>query len=154
MATGGLIILLLTLDDGRGNVTIAGICEEISERLRSRGAAFQPPRGELGAADEQLIDRYRRWGLVWGRPPHAVRYSVAYDPEELRFVANEMLVEAGARILFHSWVAAPIVEDGHIVGVISESKAGRRAHHASVVIDASGDGDVFAGADRSSTPGP
>ena len=146
MATGGLIILLLTLDDGCGNVAVAGLCEEIVQRLNARGAAYHPPRHELGASDERVVDHYRRWGLVWGRPPHAVRYSVAYCPEELRFVANDMLVEAGVRMLFHSWVAAPIVEDGRVTGVITESKAGRRAHRASVVIDASGDGDVFAAA--------
>ncbi len=33
LATGGLIVLLLTLDDGRGRQVIAGLCQELTERL-------------------------------------------------------------------------------------------------------------------------
>ncbi|MDP3938728.1 MAG: FAD-dependent oxidoreductase, partial [Deltaproteobacteria bacterium] len=37
LATGGLIILLLTLDDGRGEQVIAGLCQELVDRLEARG---------------------------------------------------------------------------------------------------------------------
>ena len=39
LATGGLIALLLTLDDGRGEQTIAGLCQELTERMAGRGPA-------------------------------------------------------------------------------------------------------------------
>ena len=38
LASGGLIVLLLTLDDGDGNQVIAGQCQELVDRLRARGA--------------------------------------------------------------------------------------------------------------------
>jgi NADPH-dependent 2,4-dienoyl-CoA reductase/sulfur reductase-like enzyme len=79
LATGGLIILLLTLDDGRGRQVVAGLCQEATDRLAARDAAFFPPPEEWGSDDAGSIERARRWGLVWGRPPHRVRYSVAYD---------------------------------------------------------------------------
>jgi hypothetical protein len=75
-----------------------------------------------------------------------VRYSVAFDPEEFRFVANETLGEAGVRFRFHTWVAGLLRDDGHAYGIVVESKAGRGAILASVVIDASGDGDLVASA--------
>ena len=91
IATGGLVVLLLTLDDGRGRQVIAGVCEEVVDRLRAGGAAFHPARGEWGSSDPATIERDRRWGLVWGSPPHAVRYSVAYDPEAMRSVLADLV---------------------------------------------------------------
>ena len=143
LATGGLIILLLTLDDGRGRQAVAGLCQEATERLAKRGAAYHPPRAEWGSDDPALVERDRRWGLVWGRAPHRVRYSVAYDPAQLKLVFDEMLRESGARLLLHAWACEPIVEDGRIAAVAFQGKAGRFAVRARAVIDASGDGDVF-----------
>src|SRR5262250_2149364 len=51
LATGGLIILLLTLDDGRGRQVVGGLCQEVTDRLAKRGGAFFPPRAEWGAPD-------------------------------------------------------------------------------------------------------
>lgn len=149
MATGGLIILLLTLDDGAGNQVVAGVCQEVVERLRVRGAVVFPPPEEWGVSDEALIERYRRWGLVWGQAPHRVRYSVAYDPEEFRFVANDLLRESGVRLRLHTWAVEPLVEGDRLVAVIVHSKAGLEAMRARVVIDATGDGDVLAAAGES-----
>lgn len=146
LATGGLIILLLTLDDGNGEQVIAGLCQEAVERAERRGGALFPPRAEWGATDARLIERYRRWGLVWGSGPHRVRYSVAYDPEELRFILNEMVEASGARILFHSWACEALRDGERIAGVAFQSKSGRFAVRAEVVIDTTGDGDVFASA--------
>jgi hypothetical protein len=146
LATGGLIILLLTLDDGRGRQVIAGLCQEVTERLDARGAAVFPPPPEWGSSDEALVARDRRWGLVWGRGPHRVRYSVAYDPEEMRFALGRMLEESGARPLFHVWGCDPISDGTRLEGMTFHGKDGRFAVRAAVVIDATGDGDVLAGA--------
>jgi 2-polyprenyl-6-methoxyphenol hydroxylase-like FAD-dependent oxidoreductase len=146
LATGGLIILLLTLDDGRGRQVVGGLCQEVTERLAARGGAYFPAPGEWGRADEALVERDRSFGLVWGRPPHRVRYSVAYDPEAMRLVLLELLESSGARLLLHAQAAEPVVEDGRVTAVLFQSKAGRFAVRAKTVIDASGDGDLFAAA--------
>jgi hypothetical protein len=143
LASGGLIVLLLTLDDGDGRQVIAGQCQELVERLEARGACFYPPRDEWGARDEALVEKYRRWGLVWGSGPHRVRYSVAYDPEEFKYVANTWVAEAKVRLMYHRW-ASDVVRDGdRITHVVFTSKAGRQAVRAGQVVDATGDGDVF-----------
>ena len=146
LATGGLIILLLTMDDGRGRQVIAGLCQEMIDRLDARGATVLPRREEWGSPDPDLVRRYERWGLVWGHGPHVVRYSVAYDPEEFRFVANDLVLSSGARILFHAWGARAILEGDRIAAVAIESKSGREAIRARTVIDTTGDGDIFASA--------
>lgn len=146
LATAGLIILLLTLDDGRGRQVVAGLCQEVTDRLKSRGAAYFPPREEWGSSDESKVRRDQRWGLLWGHGPHRVRYSVAYEPEDMKFAFNQMIEESGARLLFHAWACDPIVEGECLKGVAFQGKSGRFAVRAAVVIDATGDGDVFAAA--------
>jgi hypothetical protein len=148
LATGGLITLLLTLDDGHGRQVVRGLCQEVTERLTARGAAYAPPAAEWGTDDAARIERDRRWGLVWGSPPHKVRYSVAYEPEEFRFALNEMVTGAGVRLLLHAWACEPILEPGdgtrRIAAVAFQGKRGRFAIRARVVVDATGDGDLFA----------
>ena len=143
LASGGLIVLLLTLDDGAGRQVIAGLCQELVERLQLRNACFHPPREEWGRPDAELIERYQRWGLVWGSAPHKVRYSVAYDPEEFKFVANSWVAESGVRLMYHRWASDIVMDGDRITHVVFTSKAGRHAIACDTVIDTTGDGDIF-----------
>jgi hypothetical protein len=74
------------------------------------------------------------------------RHSPMVDPELLKCVLNEMALEAGVKLLLHSWGAAAVVEQNVVKGVIFESKSGRQAVMGKVIIDATGDGDIFASA--------
>lgn len=146
LATGGLIILLLTLDDGAGHQVVAGICQEMVDRMAKRGAVYYPPREQWNDPDPRLVEHYRRWGLVWGSGPHRVRYSVAFEPHEFVFAADEMVKEARVKVLYHTWACEPVVEDKRLIAVVIQNKAGRQAVRAKVVVDATGDGDILAGA--------
>lgn len=146
LASGGMIILLLTLDDGRGRQVVGGLCQEVTERLDRRGAAVFPDRHEWGSPDASLVRRDQTWGLVWGHGPHRVRYSVAYDPEELKFALNEMVEDAKLQLLMHAHACEALVDGDRVTGVAFQAKSGRFAILADVVIDASGDGDVFTSA--------
>lgn len=64
------------------------------------------------------------------------------DAEFVKWLSVAMLEEAGAQMLLHSWVAAAVVEDSVCKGIIVESKSGRQAILAKVVVDATADGDV------------
>ncbi len=143
LASGGLIVLLLTLDDGAGRQVVAGLCQELVERLAARNACFYPPKAEWGDPNDELIEKYRRWGLVWGSAPHKVRYSVAYDPEEFKFVSNAWVAEAGVRLMYHRWASDIVMDGERVTHVVFASKAGRHAIACDAVIDATGDGDVF-----------
>jgi len=146
LATGGLIILLLTMDDGRGRQAVGGVCQEIVERMERRGAVYYPPREQWNDSDPKLVGHYSQWGLVWGSGPHRVRYSVAFEPHEFIFAADQMLKESGVRPLYQTWACEPVIEDRKIQAVVVQNKNGRRAISAKVVIDATGDGDLFAAA--------
>jgi glycine/D-amino acid oxidase-like deaminating enzyme len=146
LATGGMIILLLTMDDGRGNQVVGGLCQEIVDRMEARGGVYYPPREQWNDPQPGLVEHFRRWGLVWGSGPHRVRYSVAFEPHEFIFAADRMLAEAGVRVLYQTWACEPVLTDGRIEAVVIQNKAGRQAIQASAVIDATGDGDLFAAA--------
>jgi glycine/D-amino acid oxidase-like deaminating enzyme len=146
LATGGLIILLLTLDDGEGHQVVGGLCQEIVDRLSARKAAFFPTSDAWGAPDDERLEECRRWGLVWGSGPHRVRYSVAYDPEELRFALNDLCESSKVRMLLHAWACEALRDGERVRGVVFQGKSGRFAILADVVIDATGDGDIFASA--------
>jgi NADPH-dependent 2,4-dienoyl-CoA reductase/sulfur reductase-like enzyme len=102
LATFGLINLLLTLDDGCGHQVIAGLCQEVVDRLSARGDGRAPEAGEWGSTDAAAVERWREWGLIWGAPPDVVRYSVAFDPEAFCDVALDLVREAGVRLRLHS----------------------------------------------------
>jgi len=65
------------------------------------------------------------------------------DPEAAKYVLDEMIREAGVKMLYHSWGTNVIMDGNTIKGVYIESKSGRMAILAKVVIDCTGDGDLF-----------
>lgn len=65
------------------------------------------------------------------------------DPEAGKYVLDEMIQEAGVKMLYHAWGVNAIMDGNTIKGVFIESKSGRLAILAKVVIDCTGDGDVF-----------
>jgi hypothetical protein len=123
MATGGLVLMY--------TFWLPGQCTEWRERLKKLdGIRFLSPLQGLGGGG----------GAAPGPGPGV---SMA-DPELLKCILNDMASEAGVKLLLHSWATQAIVEDNAVKGVIFESKSGRQAIMGKVVIDATGDGDIFA----------
>lgn len=73
------------------------------------------------------------------------------DPEIMKTVADEMLLDANVKCLLHTWFADVIVEDNVIKGILIENVDGRKAIMAKQVIDCTGNGDVFARAGEAFT---
>jgi len=86
--------------------------------------------------------------------PEPQSLSHALDAEMFKWVADVLVEEAGITPLLHRLGVAPIIENGAIRGIITESKAGREAILARRVIDATGDADIAtrAGAPVRKTP--
>lgn len=78
-------------------------------------------------------------------PPSETGKSDHYiSHEALKNTYLKLLADAGVRVQLYTQVVDAIVEDGCVKGVVTESKSGREAILAKVVIDATGDGDVAA----------
>ena len=149
MSTGGLVAIIPNLSTIQGEQLIAGICQEIINRLDARGAAHVPKREDWGTDDEKLVQYYTdanfaffyvRDDLNTGRK--RVLYTALVDPEILKCELNSMMAEAGVKLYLHSWGTRPIMDGNTVRGVFIENKSGRQALLAKVVIDCTGDGDL------------
>ena len=105
-----------------------------------------------GIGEEFILELIKEGGAVHSRNayPSAIRsdkkgdlsYNYAFDTEKFKHVALKMVLEAGVKILFHTYFADTIMSGEVVEGIIIENKSGRQAVFAKIVIDASGDGDV------------
>lgn len=92
---------------------------------------------------QKFMDRMKVRGGASGHYPCPLHMSITYiEPEDIKMVAFEMLKEAGVQVMLYTMCAGTIVENDQIKGVITESKSGREAILARVVIDCTGDADV------------
>lgn len=66
------------------------------------------------------------------------------NPEKLKTVLLQMLEESGAKLQLYTFAGEAIVQDGVLRGIVTESKSGREALFAKIIVDATGDGDVAA----------
>ena len=113
MITGANVVAVLGCGDGR-TAKVRGITLEICRRLEKLGAV---------TATHDCGD-----------------YSV--DAEMLKWQAAEMLLGAGVTLRLHTLACEPIIEDERVAGVLMESKSGRQAVRAAVVVDATADADL------------
>ena len=114
MITGAYVVAILGVGDG--HVPKArGIVADIRERLEPLGAV----KAISNCGD----------------------YKV--DAETFKWQALEMLLEAGVRVRLHTQACETIVRDGRVTGILTESKSGREAFLAKVVVDASADADLI-----------
>jgi hypothetical protein len=140
LSTGGLVIWIDRMTDWGGQHVIRGFAEEIMDRLPADAIAG-PGREEWGSKDPA---RAAHWSQRTAAYHGVVTWSPTVDPERLKLASQEMVLEKKVHLVFHTWVAAPLMEEGKVRGAIFESKAGRQAVRAKVVVDATGDGDLFA----------
>lgn len=155
--TGGYVIMVPNLS-WYNKSFVRGLQEEWFTRLQKiPGAVRAPSLEEIGQTDplklyawSAIHDCVSRGGFGGCKPSQLVR-AVYFEPNQLKIEMDKMLLEHkdSIRVLCHSMGTRPIVEDGVIKGVIFESKEGRKAILAKVVIDATGDGDIYARAGAS-----
>jgi hypothetical protein len=142
MGTGGLVTIIPCLSDFDGNMQIGGINQEWIDRLDKRGACSYPPPQIWGSSDPKLVDYWNARSFFTVREGKIV-YSVIIDAEVSKCILNEMMKETKVKTFFHSWGTIPVMDGNKAKGVIFESKSGRQAILAKVVIDSTGDGDLL-----------
>jgi len=128
LATGGLVITLVETE--RYGV---GVVKEAIERL-----------DELGGAK---LRKAASKPNVWTEgASFSGEECVNVDPELLKHVLNEMVLEEGVDLLMHTLVVDVDAEGGVIKHVILEDKSGRHAVAGKMFVDATGDADLAASA--------
>src|SRR3990172_7659921 len=89
----------------------------------------------VGLAHDLLYRMAEQDGAWLGR-------VVTFSPEIMKQVALEMAVEGGVDLLLYAMASKPIVEGNQVKGIVVETKSGRQAVFASVVVDCTGDADI------------
>jgi ribulose 1,5-bisphosphate synthetase/thiazole synthase len=117
--TGGLVLLIL------GHIAKGPkqVCQGIGEEMMRR----------LDKMDGAIVER---------RPDT----NPTVDAEAVKYLMVEMIEEAQVQVFLHCWGVDAITQDRALRGAVFESKSGRQAILAKVVVDATGDGDIFASA--------
>ena len=142
--TGGYVLLIPSLSF-HDKTYVRGIQEEWYTRLaKVPGAVFGPPDELTGAiASGEMMKWADIGGVARGNPPR-VSHAFMLEPNQLKIEMDIMLHELSGqiRVLYHSWGTKPIMEGNVCKGAIFESKEGRKAVLAKVVIDATGDADL------------
>jgi len=151
LASGGMVLVLDTCATATRS-PCAGSVSDLIERMEKMGLAVTPPeadrRSDPRVAQMVALGRVR---LHLADKPQPIVYAAAFDPDGFKRASNAMIAEAKVNLRLHSWFSRAIVEeggveDGAIKGVIVESKEGRQAIRARIVVDATGDLDVAASA--------
>jgi len=106
---------------------------------------------EAGGIGWEFEERAKTMGAA---APESQSLSYELDSEGFKLVADRLVEEAGVHPMLHRQFVHPLMEGDRIIGIITESKAGREAILAKVVIDATGDADIAerAGAITHKTP--
>ena len=86
---------------------------------------------------------------TYPQPAHDIKngdlmFSIGFDAEVAKIVMLQMIQKEGVSLLLHSWICGPLLDGLRVTGVLTESKSGRRAFAADIVVDATGDGDIAA----------
>jgi hypothetical protein len=90
--------------------------------------------------NRELVSKLEERGLRRGTDAE----SMTYEPEGMKLLLEEMLVEAGVKFQLHTRVAAAYRDGQRLSTIVTESKSGRQAWRAPVFIDTTGDGDLGA----------
>ena len=122
-ARNGAKTLLIEAQAGVGGISTSGMMSHFTGRVDS-------------ALYEEILDRAHEKNYF------ACDDKTKIDPELLKNTYLEMLREAGVELLLYTFVCDVLMDENSVVGVITESKSGRRAWRGTVVIDGTGDGDV------------
>jgi hypothetical protein len=100
---------------------VHGVVDELFARLEALGGLNKPQDGMQG--------RIR------------VR---SYDTSIYKCAADQLLLEANVKLLFHARACAVVMDGMRISALVIETKSGRQAVRANMFIDCSGDADVAA----------
>ena len=155
MASGGMVLVLDDMVNDGGEIVTTGIVNEFVDRMSSDGSAVYPPPEDCITSWE-MWQKWSRWGCInfhVAGMPQPILHAVAFDPDAWKRVSLDLVKESQVNLRLHSWFSEAIVEDNKVKGVICQTKLGRQAIMADMVVDATGDLDLASSAGAEFTNG-
>lgn len=109
-----------TFHSSQGRRIVAGLPWEMITRMKQLGGSTGPVRIENAH----------------------MQTTTPIDPEVLKYVTQEMILESGGRILYHTNPLEVVMEGSLLRGVVVQNKSGKLLLKGKVVVDCTGDGDI------------
>jgi hypothetical protein len=112
------------------------------------GFVTKPQAPVIGGIPEEIFDRAQTLGGARGNIRYRLKdgsytyFMSPIDPEIMKRIVFEKLEEARVDLLLHSLAVGCIHEKKEVKGIIIESKSGRQAVFAQLIVDTTGDADV------------
>ncbi len=138
LATNGLINWYEPLCDGQGEQMIFGLAEELLRLSIHYGPDTLP---EVWASETRPVPKE----LLRPEKQHPVggRYATFFSPTLFQLAMDELLENEGVTLRLDILAVQPKMDENRCVGVFCESKSGREFYPAKVVVDTTGDADLF-----------
>ncbi|MEM8488232.1 MAG: FAD-dependent oxidoreductase [Bacteroidota bacterium] len=107
----------------------------------------EPPRKVVGGIPDRVVEALMSHKAALIRPnTYGAGNGVTYDPEILKIVWEQLALQAGVKLLYHTLVCDVEMDGNRVTGVLAINKGGPVRLQAKTIIDASGDADVAAAA--------
>ncbi|MGE5531792.1 MAG: FAD-dependent oxidoreductase, partial [Bacteroidota bacterium] len=137
-ARAGARTMLIERNSYPGGVATAGMCCSIFNCYHTRGG--EPAITGISEEVAERMAAAEGFGGKWRQH----KGHIIYDLETAKLELMNLLLEAGVRVQFATLTTGAIMDGSRLRGVITESKSGREAVRAEVVVDSTGDADVAA----------
>jgi len=123
-----------------GNLTAAGI--DTIYGLYSVGV---DPQKTIGGLPDEVIDRLTSQNACYLRAnTYGAGTGLTFAVENLKLVLENLVLEAGVKAIYHTFVPEVFIQNGELAGCLIASKSGLQRIIAGVFVDTTGDADVVA----------
>lgn len=96
---------------------------------------------------EELVSRMKQRGYSPGHvldSTNYISYVTPFSAEGMKLIIDEMIEEAGADVLFHTYLIDVETHDDKVESIIVANKDGNMRIKSKIFVDATGDGDLSA----------
>jgi len=138
-ARAGASTVLVERNGVLGGVATSGLMANIGNQFLDRQG-----RAVIDGIAREVVDGLVARGGASARWESREVPGIVIDTEQLKVLLAEMLAQAGVTVLTHCPAVRPIMEGRAVRGAFIESRAGRHAILARVVVDATGEADLAA----------
>ena len=138
----GSNVLLVEKYGFLGGAAVAGLSGTICGLYLASDVNRQPEKIVFGFADKFCKELARNNGATLPQK-YGKTWTITHDPLVWCEVAENLLEDAGANILYHTNIIGVIKDDDEFKGIIIDTKSGLAAIHAKILIDATGDADLI-----------
>ena len=140
-ARGGCKVLLIEKGNALGGASVNSLVNPFMPYFYTDPKTKEKVYLSRGVFEE-IINKLKELNCIYEY--HDYESETAFNEEYLKVILNRMLLDAGAEILFHSYLIDSSVKDGQIETVTVANKSGKQTFGADYFIDATGDGDLAA----------